>query len=66
MFDITTLEPLVGRPLDEFTAAAEALGRTVRAIEADGVQLGVEDDVRPTRINVAVEGGSVARIVGTY
>lgn len=65
VFDITTLEPLVGRPLDEFTAAAEALGGTVRVVEADGVQLGLTDDFRPTRVNVAVEGGSVARIVDT-
>ena len=44
VFDITPLEPLVGRPLDEFTAAAEALGGTVRVVEADGVQLGVDLD----------------------
>jgi hypothetical protein len=65
-FDLTALEPLVGRPLDEFTAAAEELGGTVRVVEEDGVDLAVTDDFRFNRVNVAVEGGAVTRIVGTY
>ena len=65
-FDLTALEPLVGRSLDEFTAAAEELGGTVRVVEEDGVELAVTDDFRFSRVNVAVEGGSVTRIVGTY
>jgi hypothetical protein len=49
------LTPLIGGPLDEFTAVAEADGWTVRVVEIDGESLAVTEDYSETRINVAVE-----------
>ena len=48
------LGSLIGAPLVDFTAKAEAAGWTVRVVEIDGESLAVTDDFRTDRINVAV------------
>ncbi len=52
--DIAMFEGLVGLPIDEFTAQAEALGATVRVTEIDGEPQMATRDYRPNRVNVAV------------
>ena len=61
--DVAALEPFVGLTLEEFTVAVEDLGGMVRVVEEDGVDLEREADYRPNRVNVAVDGGVVTRIV---
>lgn len=65
LFDPAPLEQYVGSPLSEFTTEAEALGAEVRVVERDGESLAVTMDLRPNRVNVAVEGPDeiVTRIV---
>jgi hypothetical protein len=65
LFDPAPLEQYVGSPLSEFTTQAEALGAEVRVVERDGESLAVTMDLRPNRVNVAVEGPDeiVTRIV---
>jgi len=62
--DVAALEPFVGLTLEEFTAAVEDLGGSVRVVIEDGVDLVVTDDYRTDRVNVAVEGGVVTGIIG--
>ena len=62
--DVAALEPFVGLTLEEFTAAVEDLGGSVRVVVEDGVDLVVTDDYRTDRVNVAVEGGVVTGIIG--
>lgn len=51
---VDTLAPLVGSTLDEFTAAAETAGYTVRVVEIDGEPQAMTMDLRLDRINVAI------------
>lgn len=39
---------------------------TVRVVKRDGEPLAVTDDLRPNRINVAVERGRIRRVVGVF
>lgn len=56
------LAALVGLPVDEFTARAEALGFTTRVTTLDGEpQMGTMD-LRTDRVNVAVADGTVTAI----
>ena len=64
LIDVAALKPFVGLTLEEFTVAVEEVGGTVRVVEEDGVELVVTDDYRTDRVNVAVDGGVVTRIVG--
>jgi hypothetical protein len=41
-------------------------GCTVRVIKRDGEHLPVTDDLRPNRINVAVERGRIRRVIGVF
>jgi hypothetical protein len=61
--DTTLLEPAVGTTLAEFTAAAEAIGATVRVTEIDGEPQAVTMDYRFDRVNVAVTGEGDAATV---
>jgi hypothetical protein len=61
--DSSALEAFVGTPLADFTKQAEGLGWTVRVVEQDGESLAATDDYITTRVNVAVEGDTVTRIV---
>jgi hypothetical protein len=63
LFDSSVLEPFVGLTLKEFTDEAEALGASVRVVEQDGVALAVTEDFGFSRVNVAVDGEIVTRIV---
>ncbi len=63
LFDASVLEPFVGLTLKEFTGEAEALGASVRVVEQDGVALAVTEDFGFSRVNVAVDGETVTRIV---
>ena len=63
VIDVAALEPFVGLTLEEFTIAVEEVGGTVRVVEEDGVELVITDDYRTDRVNVAVEGGAVTRII---
>ncbi len=63
LFDSSVLEPFVGLTLKEFTGEAEALGASVRVVEQDGVGLAVTDDFGFSRVNIAVDGETVTRIV---
>jgi hypothetical protein len=47
-------DAVLGRPLDVFTAAAEALGYVVRVVAIDGEGLAVTEDFVENRINVSV------------
>ncbi len=62
--DTTVLESAVGTPIAEFTAAAEAIGATVRVTQIDGEPQAVTMDYRFDRVNVAVEGDIVTEILG--
>ena len=59
----TSLDDLVGLSLDEFTAAAESRGWTVRVTELDGQPQPGTMDYRDDRVNIAVTGGTVTTIV---
>jgi hypothetical protein len=63
LFDIALLEPSIGTSLADFTASAESLGATVRVVEQDGESLPGTMDFLPNRVDVAVDGGVVTRIV---
>jgi hypothetical protein len=39
---------------------------TVRVVKRDGEHLPVTDDLRPNRINVAVERGRIRRVIGVF
>jgi heat shock protein HslJ len=52
-------EDLVGLPEDEAQAAVEGAGLRYRVVARDGQALAATDDYSATRINVAVEGGTV-------
>jgi hypothetical protein len=56
-------QPLVGLTEDEATKVAEGNGWTVRVVRIDGVDQAATDDFIETRVNVAVEGGTVTEIV---
>ena len=62
-FDATQLESAIGSTLAEFEERAEALGASVRVAEQDGVSLALTMDYSSTRVNVAVEGDTVTRII---
>lgn len=61
--DATRLE---GLPYPEAEERAEARGCSTRIVEEDGEALAVTDDLRPDRVNVAVESGEVTAIIGAY
>ena len=63
LFDASVLEPLIGLSIKDFTTGAEVLGASVRVVEQDGASLAVTDDFGFSRVNVAVEGEIVTRIV---
>jgi heat shock protein HslJ len=52
-------EAVVGLPEDEAQAAIEGAGLTYRVVARDGKALAVTDDYSVTRINVAVDDGTV-------
>ena len=54
LVDPAELAQLVGMPIGDFAAKAEAGGWTVRVVERDGEALAVTDDYSETRVNVAV------------
>jgi len=55
--DTSGLEPCLGACIEEFGAAAEAMGWTVRVVEIDGESLFVTMDFNPSRVNVSAETG---------
>jgi hypothetical protein len=52
-------EEVVGLPEDEAQAAVEGAGLTYRVVARDGKALAATDDYSVTRINVAVDNGTV-------
>jgi hypothetical protein len=50
-------------PRPPATEAAEALGWEVRAIRIDGEDQAMTLDLRPNRVNVAVEDGEVTEVL---
>jgi hypothetical protein len=52
----------VGLTLEEFTAAAEAIGFTTRISVLDGEALAGTADYRTDRVNVVVENSSVVAV----
>ena len=60
LFDATSI---VGKSESAATRAAEEQGCSVRVVERDGRALAVTEDVRPDRINVAVEDETVIEIL---
>jgi heat shock protein HslJ len=52
-------EEVVGLPEDEAQAAIEGAGLTYRVVARDGKALAATDDYSVTRINVALDGGTV-------
>ena len=54
-------EEVVGLPEDEAQAAIEGAGLTYRVVARDGKALAATDDYSVTRINVAVEDGTVTQ-----
>lgn len=54
---VAGLDELIGATIDDFTAAAEAEGLTVRVTEIDGESQPVTMDYRTDRVNVAVVTG---------
>ncbi len=63
LFDATRLDEFVGLSLDEFTSEAKAAGASVRVTEQDGVSLLMTEDYSPARVNVAVTGTKVIKIL---
>lgn len=61
----STRDPVgvVGLPLDEAVALAELNGWTVRTAREDGVDLAVTADFVDTRLNVAVDNGTVTDVL---
>jgi hypothetical protein len=59
----TATPVLVGLTEDEATEAAEALGWEVRVIRIDGEDQAMTMDLRPNRVNVAVEDGEVTEVL---
>jgi hypothetical protein len=59
-FDATAV---VGGPLEEAEAEAEARGCSVREVRRDGEDLAATQDFRPDRANVATREGDVVRIL---
>ena len=54
---------LVGLTEDEAAEAAEALGWEVRVANLDGEDQALTMDLRPNRVNVAVEDGEVTEVL---
>ena len=54
---------LVGKAVDAASAAAEDHGCELRVVQEDGEDLAVTLDFNPDRINVAVEEGTITKIV---
>ena len=59
---LAILEEFVGLSVEEFTAEAKTLGFETRIVTQDGESLPVTMDLRPDRVNVAVEGSNVVAI----
>lgn len=59
----TATPVLVGLTEDEAAEAAEALGWEVRVIRIDGEDQAMTMDLRPNRVNVAVEDGEVTEVL---
>lgn len=63
LFDSTQLDGFVGLSLDEFMSEAKAAGASVRVAEQDGVSLLITEDYSYNRVNVAVTGDKVVKIL---
>jgi len=59
-------EELVDKSLSAARRILEATGCSLRVVERDGVSPAVTDDLVPSRINVALRGGLIVRVVGFF